>query len=359
MHRMYARTLISGAVLAIILLLYGVPFLSLASPISQGTTSQERALLSDLFELMLDVHRSAEYRDELDGQIVVVERDIQRLERTLTETEDKYVEARDRAVASLQWLHRMGPTSYLEVLLGASSLRDFLHRVEIVAAATRGSLMALENIQRDRQALVDVRDEKGWLEERLEGLVLGRGALALEKEYLAQQEVQAADILGDRWPSTSSELKLLLSLWDGQALPYLNGLSRVFSRIDVAGVEIEDITVVPSLFTVTIIIPDTSLNRLLAGEPELSGTVFEFVPGEARLVVPDLQLTARGWLDIDAAGLLTYRITGIELSGLPVKDRSLALDRVELDLGPALLGMSPRSITVKENAVEVVVSLFR
>ncbi len=327
----------------------------------EGLEESEREMLSELFDLMLMVEGASERMDELDGEIAGLEADIVRLQDTILEGKDRYLEARSRTVTSLRWINRLGPASYLEVLFGASSLRDLLRKTELITAAARGAVTALADIQREKQSLDELETEIEILTEQLEILLAEREPLAMAEAELEQQKTRLAGAFGNRWDPIYDELSSLRSLWESDVVPYLEELRRRLSRLADEGVPPEDITIIPSLFSFKAIIPASSLNLLMEGEPSLRGAAFRFAPGEAHLEIAELQIGIRGTLSIDDRGLVVYHVSGLELAGLAIRYSTALglLDDLSLDLGPSLQGMTPRSLTVGEGVLELVIVLFQ
>ncbi len=326
----------------------------------EGLEASEREALSELFHLMLIVEGSRERMEELDEQIADLEEDIARLQTAILEGEDRYLEARARTVISLRWINRLGPASYLEILFGATSLRDYLRKTEIMAGAARGAVTALADIQKEKESLDALEVQIETLAADVEVLASEREPLAMAEEDLEQHKMQMAEVFGAQWDSLHAELSSLKTLWEGDILPYLETLPRALSRLADDGVPPEDIIIIPSLFSFKAIIPASSLNDMMDGESGLRGAAFRFVAGEAYLVIDELQMVIRGSLSIDQSGLVVYHVSSLEIAGLPIRDRFALglLEELSLNLGPSLQGMSPRSLNVGEGVLELVVTLF-
>ncbi|MEW6082840.1 MAG: hypothetical protein AB1576_14010 [Bacillota bacterium] len=319
----------------------------------------ERDALSNLFLLLLKMERSRARMDELDVEIGVVQEDIHRLEELLEETEARYREARAKTGTALRWLHRMGPTSYLEVLLGASSLRDFLVRVNLVSSAAKGALRVLAEVQEEKRSFASTREDLDAARDRLSVLEEERSALATAgQEYERGKEGLAAS-LGPRAPSVFTEMDRLQGAWNSQAKPYLLRLPERLSALMEKGIMPEGVTITPSLFSVRVKIPESGLNAVLAEEAGLKDAAFEFEPGGARLKVPSLDLTLHGSLSVTPQGLLAFSVSQVEFSGLTIRSDPVLepVSSLSLDLGPSLQGMVPQSISMDQDFIEMTVSL--
>ena len=328
------------------------------SPI-QSLPPGERDALSDLFLLLLKMERSRARMDELGVEIGVVEADIRRLEGALEETEARYREARAKTGTALRWLHRMGPTSYLEVLLGASSLRDFLVRVNLVSSAARGALRVLAEVQEEKRLFASTRADLDEARARLNALEGERSALATAgKDYQrGKEDLQAS--LGPRAPLVFAEMERLQGVWNSQAEPYLVRLPERLSALLEKGIMPEGVTITPSLFSVRVKIPESGLNAVLAEEATLKDAAFEFEPGGTRFKIPSLELALHGDLSVTPQGVLAFSVSRVEFSGLTIRSDPVlkSLSNLSLDLGPSLQGMVPRSLSVGQGFIEMTVSL--
>ena len=322
----------------------------------------ERRDLSEALDLMLRVAASRDERQRLDEAIAEVRAEIDRLEEILAGTEERYRAAQGRVIASLRWIHRLGPTSYLEILFGSSSLRDFLYRTEMALTAARATMENLLEIQEQMRDASALKEEIETGRQELAGLLSDLDDLEeIERELDRAASRLAQDYGSQRWDSLWKELSRLEELWLLEAAPYLEGLPGIFSRMAQRPLPTEGMTIVPSLFTVRVIIPAHSLNDHLADEPSLEGVSFGFAPGEARLKVEHLEVLTAGTLEISERGILTYTVTSWELGGLPLDSRHLrgVFEEIKLDLSSSLEGLKPTSLTVTEGAVELVVSFVR
>ena len=339
--------------------------LGIWAPISRAVvpedlTEGERRMVADHFSLMLAAERTREILEELDDQVTGLEEEIRQLEDRVRAAEETYLEVRSKTAIALRWIHRMGTTSYLEVLLGSASLREILRKAEVARAAARGALASLDEVRGEKRALDHLRGEIAELRVQLEDVRARRDEVAVAAEELGESRERMVESFGDEWPDLEAELTLLMTMWEEDAEPYLRALSERFARIAERGVVPENVTVETSLFSVRATVPEASLTALLAEEPGLEDTEFRFVPGEARLIDSRHRLSIRGDLEIDRFGVVTYRVSSVEFAGMPVEDRSIldAIARLELDLGPALGGMRPQGLTVGAGELELVLSFF-
>lgn len=320
----------------------------------------ELALLSEFFDALLVVERSRDLTVALDRELADTEAQIEDIETRIARGEEGYLEARSRTAAALRWLHRMGPVSYLEVLLGSTSLGDFMRRASLVTAAARGAVTALADVQSEKESLAHMHEELELLVDERDSLAEQREVLAHSEEELEKQRRELSGVFGARWSTVEDSLMSMVKGWDDEVRPFIQELPPRLAHLAEDDVELGDVSIEVSGFNVTALVPASSINRIFMGQPALRGTEFRFEEGEAYLVISELDTVMRGDLSVDRRGVIVYDIISVEFGGLTIEDPELldAVERIALDLGPALQGLTPRSLTVKEGAVELVLSLL-
>lgn len=325
----------------------------------QALDPKEKDALSELFQMMLIMDWSTERKETLETEMSLLKAEIASLEELLRDTEVRYTEARARTTTALKWLHRMGPTSYLEVLLGALTLRDLLTRIDLVVTATRGALRALSEIQHERKSISSLRGDLTAKSARLDVLVEEIHDLSMIQQGFQDRQDELAPLFGDQAKKRYEELVDLKSYWNREVEPYLEALPTHLADFAKGASMPEGIRIVPSLFSVKVIVPASGLNDLLLCSESLRGATLLLEPGETLLDVSQLMLTLKGTLSLDAQGRVLYRVSGLEFAGMniPLGPIRAPLDDLRLDLVPGLQGMVPRSLAVKHDSLELVVSL--
>ncbi len=319
-----------------------------------------RAELGEQFRLILAAQETQEALDTVEAEMAEVRAQKQQRLARIAGAEETYADARERTVTALRWIHRRGVTSYFEVVVGASSLREVLRRAEVARLAARGALRTLDEVRSEKMALDELRDEVAVLRDELAALETRRAELAEAPEAVASGAEALAEVHGADWPQIEEELYRLTGLWRDATEPYLQRLPERFSAIAEREVEPEGVSVSLSGFSVWVTVPAEGLTALLTGEPGLENTEFQFEPDAAVLLDRTHRIQVRGTLDIDRFGVVHYSVVEMEFAGMPIDDPALieAVDGLELDLGPALGGMRPQRLVLEEGAIVLVLSFL-
>jgi len=318
-------------------------------------------LISEYFEILAAVEESeaqfvrlTEEIDELTGQLT-------QLQSQLQESQQQYMHARERTVTALRWLNRKGPMSYLQVLLGAASVRDLLRRAQLVSQTARGVLAAFSDVKAEGEMREQLKEEIEEVSGKIAGLQAERDSLAAIREDLHQHDDQLAEVFGHQWAHMAARLDELIVIWQDSCIRYLEQLPERFARLAKKDLDPDDITVATSLFEVVVTVPEASLNEILDTDPQLRGAEFRFTPQQAQLRVDELSLAVYGELSITRQGLVTFQPVGVQLDGIPLSPDVAgdAIHQFGLDLSSAVGALRAESLTVRSGEVEILLSLLR
>ncbi len=360
MHHFFRRAKFTVALFVLLLFCASLASSTAASGPLDELPDEQKHRLADFLILRVTADAWEDRRAQLEDRIDSLESEIDRLEEYLAEAESRYEEARERTVIVLRWLHRMGPASYLEILLSASSLRDLLRRTEVVTAAARGSLLALADIRREKLSRAELQTEIDERREELAELREEMDDLLIIFDELQRRDEEFSDEFGDEWPRISGEIAELAGMYEEEVIPYLEGLSTHFAEMAEEGMAPEGVTIRPSLFQVRAIVPAAGLNELLDRRAGLRGAAFELDPDEVRLNCPEIRLSITGELTLGDRGIIVYEPDTVYLGGLPLTDEQAleAVGIIELDLAPAIADLRPRELKVGEDEVELLLTLI-
>ncbi len=361
MRRTQLRRNMTVLLIVLGVLLWASVSTGMAQTVFEEVEQAQLKVVSEYFELLVSVEESEPQFALLTEQIEEHTANLAKLQRQLQESEDRYLQARERTVTALRWINRKGPMSYLQVLFGAASLRDFLRRTDLISAVGRGTLAAFSDVKSEMQAREVVKEEIDLISSELAGLEAERDALLSVREELDAQEQLLQEAFGQQWPEMSARLDELADGWLRSCAGFLQQLPERFARLAEQEVHLRGITMVPSFFEVVVTIPSGSLNEVLDADPLLRGAEFRFFPGEAHLVADELDLVIVGDLSITPGGMVSFYPVGLYLDGIPLTSqmRRDAVGEFGLDLSSEIGAFRAESLTVRSEEVQIVLSLRR
>ncbi len=150
-------------------------------------------------QLEAEINRLGEEMEGIQRQIDRINREIEAKEQEIEETEEELREAEEELKYKdellkrrLRAMHERGSTSYLEVLLGASSFGDFLSRFNDLRVIADNDARLVEEVEEKRDAIILVKEELEAQKVALEGLrreaVVQKGEL--ERTVVSRQRVR-------------------------------------------------------------------------------------------------------------------------------------------------------------------------
>ncbi len=352
----------------------------LALPLGQGKGRGET--LPPLGEL----HRQLESLDldekETLAELFLVTESIKELERELAALQERqeqvaealaraefdyeeavihYEEARGTATEALRWLQKLGPVSYLDLIVGAASFTDFWQRLDTIFLAVRGVERALQHLVLTRETAVAERKALTATRDELERVVTeAQDKLRELEDTRVQMEVSLAG-LGDRRQVYEKYLAELESMWLEELIPYLKGAAAELINLMSTGGQ-GDLQIDWQLTRGGLKgqLPFTALNASLSSSPILKGAQFAGADGQLIFTVPERGLTLKGKLSLGEGGREgSFDVEEIWLWEMPISPTVLADYREEthftLTIPSLLPGIRLRDINVTNDALEMVV----
>lgn len=320
---------------------------------------QEKEVLGELFRLGRLTTRGQARLQELQGQLERTRGELARAEQDLSLAESRYLRQRDRAARLLRLIQQMGAGSYIEVLVGARTWKDFTVRLKTVAVAVKATLNGISSLKEAKKQRARHKEALLAEEGELAGLVRAREEeLYALADATAQKERLLAG-LGQRKGAYMRKLEELERNWVESARPFVQKLSEGFAALGEQVVYIKGIKVYPLPPGWRLVLPEDSLNRILAASPGLEDASFRLEGTRATLVVPGRLLSFTGKFSTDGEEGIVYQVEGVEFAGLPLGPESMADlfrgRRLAVNLGALHGGLKVKAIEVVNGALELTI----
>ncbi len=155
---------------------------------------KQRSVLGELERLEEEIER-------LEGELKVLGSDLAALEKAIAQTAAELAETERRLQERTRILHQRlrdiytdGNVSYLEVLLGASSISDFLARFDMMQRLAEHDAALVEELAAARELVAKQKQELEVKKARLAALEARRRA---QKELLAARTAEKKELLGE------------------------------------------------------------------------------------------------------------------------------------------------------------------
>ena len=324
-----------------------------------GITEAEKATLQKLFtqsQLIAETEKKAE---QTSRDIKKTSEQIESLKKKIEADGTKYEKERESLKQVLQSYQRMGPGSYLEILLQSDSLKDLLMRINTLRDLTNNTGKLMDRIEEDRKLQTQ---EKTRLSDQLLSV--------REKQRKLTKALSEANKLKEELEKYLASLSTERSRYEG----YLGNLQQAWVGIApliaaTAG-EITDyskkVSIPPDAFKITfgfftarITIDDKTINDLLAGDPRLEKIEFSFSPDKVTVEFPNRNLSITGKFVIAEGHILRFEADGGSFYGMALDKDSIsdALKDInlEFDLQSQLGGSKLKSVEIMDGYLNVTI----
>ncbi|HHY37064.1 MAG TPA: hypothetical protein GX518_05165 [Firmicutes bacterium] len=355
----------------------------LALPLGQGKGQEQGENLPPLGEMHHQLESLDRAEKETLAELFLVLEDIKQQERELAALQERqeqvaealaqaeldyekavsgYEGARATATEALRWLQKLGPVSYLDLIVGAASFSDFWQRLDTIILAVRGVERALGHLIRARETAVALKETLAANRDELARVVLeARDKLRQLEETRVELEASLAG-LGDRRQEYERYLAELEDMWLQELIPYLKlAAAELLELMSSGGQEALEMDWQLTRGGLKGRLPFTVLNASLASSPILKGAQFSGSGGKLVFTVPERGLTLKGKLSLGEGGREgSFDVEEIWLWGMPISPTVLADYREETHFTltvPSLVpGIRLREIKVADDALEMTVS---
>ncbi|MEA4849002.1 MAG: hypothetical protein VB106_17345, partial [Clostridiaceae bacterium] len=286
-------------------------------------TEEEKEILQNLFILTQEIEAAEAEEEKLSREIETINKEIKALEAVIAEDELAFGKKRESLKQVLKSYQRMGPGSFLEIILDSDSLSTFLQRLNTVRDLTHNTGTLLEGLAANNERL---ERERSKLSENLvlvkDKQKLSREALTNKMELKAEKEEYLTSLKGEkeyyreylsRLEEVWSELKLLLSR-----------AAKEFSRmIEEDGLPTDALKLSFSLSEVRGAIDDGAINKVISGNPRLEDMVFAFHPEVVEIRIPEKDLILKGTFVILEGHTLKFLAQEGSFFGMPLEPGAL------------------------------------
>jgi peptidoglycan hydrolase CwlO-like protein len=322
-------------------------------------TDQQKEILQKLFAQEQRLAAMAREEKGVAGDIEDLNKQTAALQKSIVEEETIYAGKKEELKQLLQSYQKMGPGSYLEIILESNDLTDFLRRINLLRELSGNSgkligqlqgnlekqtadktklaaeLASLNSRQAEYQAsLVKERQLKQDLEEYLASLATEKGNYQL---YLAYLKNNWADLK----PTFAKAVK---------------GLAGFMNK----DLPADGFKVTYSFFEIKASITDEAINNIITGDSAFPPMSFRFRPGNVEIQMPEYNLVLDGTFVIQEGSSFIFQAKAGSFYGIPLETGSLNElfqdGDLVINLQPALGNYTVNSLAVMDGYLELTLS---
>ena len=326
-----------------------------------GISEEEKQVLQNLFTLAQEIVVLEIEEKELDAYLEKANQELISIEETIASEETHFTEKQEALKRVLKIYQKMGPGSYIEIIMDSDNLSTLLRRINTLRDLTRntGKILETLEISKDKLAI-----EKLKLHEKLltikEKQEKSKVALYSKLKLKKEEEIYLAS-LKEKSMFYQEHLSNIKGMLD-ELKPIISKAEKEFSNIISDGGLPEDaLKMTISLFSVKASIDQKSFNEIISKRPNLSLMVFAFKTDEIEISIPERNLVLSGTFVIEDESVLRFQEGEGSFYGMPLEagyiKELLGEEGIALDFKPLLGKNTMKSIKVQDGYMELNIKL--
>lgn len=321
-------------------------------------TEEEKAIIEQLFIGLQEIEGlERDYRG-IGREIEELKMDVSDLEIRISTEEDKYNHNLNTLEEILKSYQRMGPSSYLEIILNSNNITDFLRRINIIRDLAKNTGDVLNVIEEARDVLIE---EKNNLNEKL-NLIEDRQrdlkeTLDDKSKRIREQEDYLKSLESHReyYEMYLYSLQEMMVELEDLFLQLTVELPGIIENSDIP---LESLNPKLSLQGIKLTIDEELFNKIIGGNDDLPEIIFEFSTENIDLFIMEYNIKIRGYfLGSDGHSIEFIieeaRFYDFLLEEKTVKD--LIGDRIVFDFERILDGSAIKDIKILDNYMELII----
>ncbi len=326
----------------------------------EALSNEELERMQHLFNLALKLENIKNEQIALEKEVAHIKNELKNLNENLHKQQLSFEKTRKGVENVLKSYQRMGPASYLEIILESKNFSDFLRRLNILKDLSRNTYKQLTVLEEGKKQLELKQKSR---EELLHKLNNKQVELESSSQKIAALQAEQARLLAgiqDLKVSLTEQLFEMQELWSSTK-PYLLKSLETLSRIIQRGELPEDgVKITFTLRGIQATITQKTFNQIIEDHPELPNTNFEFLQDKAVMDIPQQKLKVKGTFVIVGKSSILYDVTEGTFYDLPLDEKSLHElfqdNPLKIDFQPVIGSNQLSSIKIKDGQIELTIT---
>lgn len=278
----------------------------------------ERENLQNLFVLGLQIKEIEKEEEMVTHDIETKNEEIERLKITIAGGGIAYTKKMEDLKQVLKSYQRMGPGTYLEIILNSDNLATLLRRINTLRDLTRNTGKLMELLEESKAKRLT---EKTDLVEKITLMVDNqkqlRESLTKKKQLIEDQEKYLAS-LKEKRESYQENLANLQQNWDELKTSVPVIIKELSSIIDEVNIPPDKLNISYNFMSIKGSIDEKILNEIISGHPLLPKIVFSFYPSNVEMRIPEKNLVLSGIFVIQETHTLKFQVKTGSFYGMPL-----------------------------------------
>lgn len=287
-------------------------------------TEEERKVLEELFALSQEISALETQEESINTEIDDLEVKIKALDQDIEAKQLDYnlrLKVLEQVLVNYQ---QNGPASYLEILLRADNLSDFIKSLNIIKDISHNVNQLLTTLKTDKQVLEEERDQLADNTAQLELRKQDLAATITEKEKVKKEQENYLTSLQTDKTFYQEKLNYLSKLWEECRSLFPSVSEEITSIIGAGYFTLEDLHLDSGFFTMTGYIAGNSFNQILSDNSTITQTIFRFEEDQVVIEVPEEHLILKGNFVIAGKSAIRYEVTEGTFYDMPLEEASIA-----------------------------------
>lgn len=286
-------------------------------------SDEERQILESLFIQAQEVEKVERQKDKLTEDIQIMREDIVNLEDLIDETTKEYDERVHVLEQVLRSYQRMGPSSYIDIILDADSITNLLRRINTLRDLTRNTGELLESVDEIKKNLEEEKDNLDnkllALEQREDDL---KSTIDEGQQKVKELEEQLDSLEGDREYYEERLESMMVMMNEFTIL--MAELTKEFSNIIEEGNLSEDaIEYGISTEGIKASIREEVFNQVIEENSDLPEFILHFYPERVEMELPDRELFLVGSFVIIDDQVLKFEVEEGSFYNMVLKNETI------------------------------------
>ncbi|MBN2557986.1 MAG: hypothetical protein JXB33_04430 [Clostridia bacterium] len=287
-------------------------------------TGEEKEVLEKLMLLTSEIELLDARLAKAGLAINAYETDIRVKEALISLQSAAYEKARYNLGEILRKRQRAGAASAINILLGSSSLRDLIRRINLLRDLSKNTSDLMEEIELMRQ---NIALEKSALEKLKSEMEYEKA----EIEKIHEEKTTAMNALATYLDSLETEkayyeeyLESLEQVWANLKTLFSGTIDAFTGIIESGDMPGDTVEVIFSLFNTRGRIYQDKFNAILSGRDDLPELIFGFFEDSVTLDFPDYEVSLVGRFNLVDSSTIQYLVSGGTFYGLELSESSIA-----------------------------------
>lgn len=321
-------------------------------------TEEEKRIIQELFVGLQEIEGLERDYQAINEEIKTLQEDVSDLETKIRGEEEKFDTNLSILEEILKSYQRMGPASYLDIILDSKDVSDFLRRINLIRDLARNTDDILKSIEEAKDLLVE---EKANLTEKL--ILIEEKQKNLEEtlenksKLLKEQENYLRSLESDR-----EYYEIYLNSLENMMVEFEDLFAKLKSQlpgiIESSYIPLESLNPKLSLQGIRLTISEMLFNEILGSHDDLPKIEFEFKTDMVSMLIDEYNIIVSGNFSIYKGHSIEFMIEEVRYYDFILEEKTIKDmlgESIIFDFEGILEGSSIKNIKIFDEYMELTI----